>query len=176
VAVEAERDLAVALGQVRRELEHAVGAHPRQAHHTTVRSHGVQRALPTLSGCAAVPDHATSRAFPRLSGNGMTLPVAPPKALPKAPGEATTRRFRAASSSSSASSVAASCSCSRDSGTHRGSASRSPRRRMEIVARPVGRPVFLLRLSGPAEEPLRRWASSAWEPLTNTNAVLDDQM
>lgn len=54
-------------------------------------------------------------------------------------------------------------SCSRLSVTNRGFASRSPRRRLEVVACPVGRPVFLLRLSGPAEERLRRRESSARE-------------
>jgi hypothetical protein len=73
MVVQAEHDLAVAPGQVRSELEHPVGAHPRRAPFATTGSHGVT-SPPTLSGDAPVPDHAASRAFPRLSGKVMTLP------------------------------------------------------------------------------------------------------
>jgi hypothetical protein len=45
MVVEAEHALTVALGQVRRELEHAAGANARRARLTTIGSHGVQRAL-----------------------------------------------------------------------------------------------------------------------------------
>jgi hypothetical protein len=67
VAVEAEHDLAVALGQVRCQFEHAVGAHPRRAHPTTIGSHGVKRALLLCRGarrCRITRPHARFRASP----------------------------------------------------------------------------------------------------------------
>ena len=109
--VQAERDLPVALGQMPRQLEDALGADAPAAH---ARDEAA-RTCPSLSEFVHRPDHAASRAPSRASpGTGRD---AAGSAVDNADETARRRRFAAASSSSSASSATASSYCAAVNGT-----------------------------------------------------------
>src|SRR5581483_5959864 len=118
LVVQAERDLPVALGQMPRQLEHAVGAGAPTARQRRIRL--TLNRCPSLSESVRTPNHAVSRPIRPSSGNGTTLPMPLAEAPSITPTERPSRRFTATSSSNPASSDTTSSYCAADNGTRRG--------------------------------------------------------